>query len=117
MNFQMTERIQRLRVHVPQGESGTLEKSHRFSFAYDHSVTPDRQVSLSMPVRLPSYSRGAIHPIFEQNIPEGYVRERITERLRKHIRIDEMLFLALQRDYGIGRLSFSYELWVVCCLC
>lgn len=105
----MSERIHRLRVHVPQGESGTLEKSHRFSFAYDHSVPPDRQISLSMPVRLPSYSRGAIHPIFEQNIPEGFVRERIIERLRKHIRIDEMLFLALQRDYGIGRLSFKSE--------
>ncbi len=105
----MSERIRRLRAHVPQGKSGTLEKSHRFSFAYDHSVPPDRQVSLSMPVRLSSYSRGAIHPIFEQNIPEGFVRERITERLRKHIRIDEMLFLALQRDYGIGRLSFKSE--------
>ena len=37
---------------------------------------------------------------------EGFVRERITERLRKHIRIDDMLFLALQRDYGIGRLQY-----------
>ncbi len=90
-------------------ESGTLEKSHRFSFAYDHSVPQDRQISISMPVRLPTYSRGAIHPIFEQNMPEGFVRERITERLRKHIRIDEMLFLALQRDYGIGRLAFKSE--------
>ncbi len=105
----MSERIRRLRVYVPQGESGTLEKSHRFSFAYDHSISADRQISISMPVRLPSYSRGAVHPIFEQNIPEGYVRERITERLRKHIRIDEMLFLALQRDYGIGRLGFKSE--------
>lgn len=105
----MSERIPRLRVHVPQGDCGTLEKSHRFSFAYDHSVPSDRQISLSMPVRLPSYSRGAIHPIFEQNIPEGFVRERITERLRKHIRIDEMLFLALQHDYGIGRLAFTSE--------
>ena len=105
----MNERITRLRVHVPQGESGTLEKSHCFSFAYDHSVTSDSQISLSMPVRLPGYSREAIHPIFEQNIPEGFVRERITERLRKHIRIDEMLFLALQRSYGIGRIGFKSE--------
>ncbi len=91
---------------MPEGDSGTLEKTHRFSFAYDHSAQRGCQVSLTMPVRLPSYSRGAIHPIFEQNLPEGFVRERITERLRKHIRIDEMLFLALQRDYGIGRLQY-----------
>lgn len=102
----MSERIKRIRVSVPAGDSGTLEKTHRFSFAYDHSARHGCQVSLTMPVRLPSYSRGAIHPIFEQNLPEGFVRERITERLRKHIRIDEMLFLALQRDYGIGRLQY-----------
>ncbi len=102
----MSDRIKKLRVSVPDGECGTLEKTHRFSFAYDHSAQHDKQVSLTMPVRLPTYSRGAIHPIFEQNLPEGFVRDRIAERLRKHIRIDEMLFLALQRDYGIGRLQY-----------
>ena len=102
----MNERVNRLRVSVPEGNSGTLEKTHRFSFAYDHTTQSDCQLSLTMPVRLPSYSRGSVHPIFEQNLPEGFVRERITERLRKHIRIDDMLFLALQRDYGIGRLQY-----------
>ena len=105
----MSERIKRIRVSVPKGDCGTLEKTHRFSFAYEHSARRSQQVSLTMPVRLPSYSRGAIHPIFEQNLPEGFVRERITERLRKHIRIDEMLFLALQRDYGIGRLQYHSD--------
>ncbi len=105
----MSERILRVRVSVPEGNSGMLEKSHRFSYAYEHSAQSGHQLSLTMPVRLPSYSRGSIHPIFEQNLPEGYVRERITERLRKHIRIDEMLFLALQRDYGIGRLRYCSD--------
>ncbi len=102
----MSERINRLRVRVPAGDCGTLEKTDRFSFAYDHSISGEHQVSLTMPVRLTSYSRGAIHPIFEQNLPEGFVRQRITERLKKHIRVDEMLFLSLQRDYGIGRLQY-----------
>jgi len=62
-----------------------------------------------MPVRLPSYSHGAIHPVFEQNLAEGFVRQRIVERLRKHVRIDEMLFLALQHDYGIGRLVYHSD--------
>jgi len=88
----MNERVNRLRVSVPEGNSGTLEKTHRFSFAYDHTSQSDCQLSLTIPVRLPSYSRGSVHPIFEQNLPEGFVRERITERLRKHIRIDDMLF-------------------------
>lgn len=105
----MAERIRLLQVNVPEGDSGILEKSHRFTFAYGHHGQANRQISLSMPVRLPSYSRGAVHPIFEQNIPEGFVRERIIERLRKHIRIDEMLFLALQKDFGIGRVGFSSD--------
>ncbi len=105
----MSERIKRLHANVSEGQSGVLEKSHRFTFAYEHQATADRQLSLSMPVRLPSYSRGAIHPVFEQNIPEGFVRERITERLQKHFRVDEMLFLALQKDFGIGRIGFSSE--------
>ena len=105
----MSERVNRVTISVPEGNSGTLEKTHRFSFAYDHAAKPDCQLSLSMPVRLQSYSRGALHPIFEQNLPEGFVRERIVERLRKHIRIDEMLFLALQRDNGIGRLQYHSD--------
>ena len=105
----MAERIKSLQVSVPEGDSGLLEKSHRFTFAYGHHVQANTQISLSMPVRLSSYSRGAVHPIFEQNIPEGFVRERIIERLRKHIRIDEMLFLALQKDFGIGRIGFSSD--------
>ncbi|MCD6269075.1 MAG: type II toxin-antitoxin system HipA family toxin [Deltaproteobacteria bacterium] len=105
----MSERVNRVTISVPEGNSGTLEKNHRFSFAYDHAAKPDCQLSLSMPVRLQSYSRGALHPIFEQNLPEGFVRERIVERLRKHIRIDEMLFLALQRDNGIGRLQYHSD--------
>ena len=106
----MNERIKLLQVNVPDGESGILAKTHRFTFAYEHLASPNKQISLSMPVRLPSYSRGgAIHPIFEQNIPEGFVRERIIERLRKHVRVDEILFLALQKDFGIGRVGFASD--------
>jgi len=105
----MSERIKLLQVNVPEGNSGILEKSHRFTFAYGHHASTNKQISLSMPVRLSSYSRGAVHPIFEQNIPEGFVRERIIERLRKHVRVDEMLFLALQKDFGIGRVGFTSD--------
>lgn len=105
----MNERIKKIRVGVPSGNCGTLEKTHRFTFAYTHSAQSDHQISLSMPVRLPTYSQGVILPIFEQNLAEGYIREQITERLRKHLRIDDMLFLALQRDYGIGRLNYQSD--------
>ena len=41
------------------------------------------------------------------NIPEGFIRHRITERSRKHIQVDEMLFLALQGNAGIGCISYE----------
>lgn len=44
------------------------------------------------------------------NIPEGYVRERLTERLRRYIKVNDMLFLALQQNRGIGRLSYESDL-------
>ncbi|MCK5517098.1 MAG: HipA N-terminal domain-containing protein [Desulfobulbaceae bacterium] len=57
-----------------RGNCGTLEKTHRFSYSYDHSAQHEQQISLTMPVRLPTYSRGALHPVFEQNLPEGFVQ-------------------------------------------
>ncbi|VAW72922.1 Toxin HigB / Protein kinase domain of HipA, partial [hydrothermal vent metagenome] len=52
---------------------------------------------------------GALLPIFEMNIPEGYVRHRITEKLRKQLQVDDMLFLALQGNTGIGCITYETE--------
>jgi len=61
-------------------------------------------------VRNESYTRGALFPIFEMNLPEGYVRHYVYERLRKVAPVDDMLFLALSGDNGIGRLSYRADL-------
>ena len=63
-----------------------------------------------MGLRNESYTRGALFPIFEMNLPEGYVRHYVIERLRKVATIDDMLFLALSGNNGIGRLSYKTEL-------
>lgn len=48
------------------------------AFAYDPSAHEGRAVSLTMPVRLASWNHGwGIHPIFEMNLPEGFLREKL----------------------------------------
>lgn len=102
------EKMNRVLVRTPMGQSGVLgfEKGS-YTFSYGGQ---GEEVSLTMPQRIASYNSGALHPVFQMNIPEGYVRERLTERLRRYIKVNDMLFLALQQNRGIGRLSYASDL-------
>lgn len=94
MKIRTDQRIQQINVKVSGEVAGLLEKNAQFEFTY-HS---DAQfpAAVAMPLTKRFYQHGALFPIFEMNIPEGYIRHRITEKLRKHIQVDDMLFLALQ---------------------
>lgn len=45
------------------------------------------------------------------NLPEGFIRRYVTERLRKQLKVDDMLFLALAGQNAIGCLKFEQEEW------
>jgi serine/threonine-protein kinase HipA len=98
--------VREIDVTTPVGTSGRLIREAQFAFTYAPDAEMDRQVSVTMPVRSQSYSRGALFPVFEMNLPEGYVRRYVIERLRKQIPVDDMLFLALAGNNGIGRLGY-----------
>ena len=100
-------RIRILGVTTTAGNAGQLQRDSRFVFAYAHDAPKEAQVSVTMPIRVESYCRGALFPIFEMNLPEGYVRHYITERLRKQRHVDDMLFLALSGSSGVGRISYN----------
>jgi len=102
-------RIKQLEVHTPTGLSGQLYRNAHFTFNYSAKVKAQNQVSITMALRSESYTRGALFPIFEMNLPEGYVRHYVIERLRKSAPIDDMLFLALSGNNGIGRLSYRTD--------
>ena len=102
-------RIRKLEVHTPAGLSGRLLKNAHFTFNYVPDATTEHQVSVTMQIRDESYTRGALFPIFEMNLPEGFVRHYVYERLRKTAPVDDMLFLALSGDNGIGRLRYRSE--------
>ncbi len=107
MKIKTDQRIQQLDIKVAGIPVGTLEKKAQFEFTY-HS---DAQipVAAAMPIETRFYQHGALFPIFEMNIPEGFIRHRITEKLRKHIQIDDMLFLALQGNSGIGCITYETQ--------
>jgi len=107
MKINTTTRIQHIDIMVAGHPVGTLNKNAQFEFTYHSDAC--NAISVTMPFSTRHYQSGALFPIFEMNIPEGYVRHRITERLRKHIRVDDMLFLSLQGATGIGCLGYETE--------
>jgi len=107
MKIRTDQRIQKISVKVSGEVAGLLEKNTQFEFTYHSNARVP--VAVAMPLTERFHQRGALFPIFEMNIPEGYIRQRITEKLRKHIQVDDMLFLALQGSAGIGCITYEAE--------
>ena len=69
-----------INVWTDSQEAGMLDRSGErgSSFAYAPEALPARAVSATMPVRLPSWDiRFGLPPVFEMNLPEGVLRERL----------------------------------------
>jgi serine/threonine-protein kinase HipA len=103
---ELPNKISQIQVQVFGKGSGELTQSGHFSYQY----TRQNSVSLTMNYQKAPYNHGALHPIFSQNLPEGYVRRYIGEKLRHHANINDMYLLALQFDGGIGHLAYSSEI-------
>lgn len=81
------------------------------SFVYDPHVPASHAVSLTMPVRPASYdSPFGLLPVFDTNLPEGFLRARIEQALAKRIgRVGPLDILALTGGNQIGRLRVLPE--------
>jgi serine/threonine-protein kinase HipA len=98
-----------LQVATPQGDSGKiLTSAGDYLFRYHEDAQVRAAISLLMPVRLDEYRRRELHPIFQMNLPEGYVLEQLRNRLAKVASVDPMLLLALSGSSSpIGRVAVS----------
>jgi serine/threonine-protein kinase HipA len=74
-----------------------------YLFRYDAKAQAQSAVSLTMPVRAEEYRRRELHPIFQMNLPEGYVLEQLRNRLAKTVKVDPMLLLALSGSSAPNR--------------
>jgi serine/threonine-protein kinase HipA len=95
-----------LDVYVQDRLVGTLGPSENGAQAFNYltGLTPADFVSLTMPVRFESYvwSRG-LHPFFQMNLPEGYKKDILRNKLGPHAEVDDVGLLALTGNQTIGR--------------
>jgi serine/threonine-protein kinase HipA len=102
-----------LDVFASERFAGTLSRSDleidAFLFGYLKETRAEDAVSLSMPVVADQYdSMGAIHPIFEMNLPEGALLERLRLTFAKAVPdLDGLGLLAIVGQSQIGRLRYA----------
>ncbi|MGX1022579.1 serine/threonine-protein kinase HipA [Pseudomonas sp. Y3 TE3536] len=97
---------------VAVGTLGRSEANTRDSiFSYNGAVAQEQAVSLTMPVRLESYTwEYGIHPLFEMHIPEGYLRDELVRRFSKSVRgFDDFALLGIVGPHQLGRISIAHQ--------
>jgi serine/threonine-protein kinase HipA len=100
-----------LRVWVDGKSVGTLDrfKTRGSTFVYDPATDPSLAVSVTMPTRTASWDTIiGLTPIFEMNLPEGVLRERLMRRFAKTLgSFDDFDLLSLVGKTQVGRLRYS----------
>lgn len=102
-----------IRVWSDGKHAGVLDRlaQRGSTFAYEPSAPPARAVSVTMPVRVQSWNTSfGLTPIFEMNLPEGALRERLVRRFSKATgTFDDLDLLSIVGRTQIGRIRYSAE--------
>ncbi|HEY7333279.1 MAG TPA: type II toxin-antitoxin system HipA family toxin [Bryobacteraceae bacterium] len=100
-----------IKVWTDGAESGLLDREGErgTTFAYLPGTPAARAVSVTMPVRLPSWSVPfGLPPIFEMNLPEGFLRERLRLAFAKATgSFDEFDLLSVVGRSQLGRIRYT----------
>ena len=100
-----------IKVWTDAAEAGLLDrlKERGSAFAYLPGTVPERAVSVTMPVRLPSWDVPfGLPPIFEMNLPEGALRERLRLAFAKATgTFDDFDLLATVGRSQVGRIRYT----------
>ena len=97
-------------MHVLGREVGTLSANGDFqsAMAYHDGVADDDFVSLTMPVRRePWIWDDVLHPIFQMNLPEGYLLQVLQEQFGPIIGASPMALLSVIGRNMIGRVQVA----------
>ena len=99
-----------LSVYVLGREVATLEAMGDFKSAmtYLDGVAPEDFVSLTMRVRRDPYVwDDVLHPVFQMNLPEGYLLQVLQEQFGPHIGASPMALLSVIGRNMIGRIQVA----------
>jgi len=108
-------RIRSLVATTPQGASGNLAfvgdaSAGDYHFTYFPDAAEQAEISLAMPLRALQYTEKRLFPLFQMNLPEGYMLELLRNRFAKTTHFDPMLLLALTgRESAIGRVALHAD--------
>jgi serine/threonine-protein kinase HipA len=100
-----------IRVWTDAAESGLLERldTRGSTFAYLPELASARAVSVTMPVRLASWNTSfGLAPLFEMNLPEGALRERLRLAFAKATgSFDDFDLLGIVGRSQLGRVRYT----------
>jgi serine/threonine-protein kinase HipA len=100
-----------LKVWTDAAESGLLDRYRERGSTFVHlpGAIPQRAVSVTMPVRLPSWDiTFGLLPIFEMNLPEGVLRERLRLAFAKATgTFDDFDLLSIVGRSQVGRIRYT----------
>jgi serine/threonine-protein kinase HipA len=100
-----------IKVWTDSVEAGLLDRfgARGSTFVYQPGASSEHAVSVTMPVRLPSWDvQYGLHPIFEMNLPEGVLRERLRLAFAKATgTFDEFDLLSVVGRSQVGRLRYT----------
>jgi len=100
-----------IKVWTDAADAGLLDRhgTRGSSFVYLPDITRARAVSATMPVRLPSWDvQFGLPPIFEMNLPEGVLRERLRLAFAKATgTFDEFDLLGIVGRSQVGRIRYT----------
>jgi serine/threonine-protein kinase HipA len=103
----------RLPAGVLDRNQGTEGRRLGSTFVYEPGADPERAVSVTMPVRLASWDTAyGVAPIFEMNLPEGALRERLRLAFAKATgTFDDLDLLTIVGRSQLGRI----QSWMKAC--
>jgi serine/threonine-protein kinase HipA len=100
-----------IKVWTDAAEAGLLDRhgERGSTFAYQPAAAPARAASVTMPIRLESWSVPyGLLPIFEMNLPEGVLRERLRLAFAKATgTFDEFDLLSIVGRSQVGRIRYT----------
>ena len=101
-----------LKVWADSLEAGFLDRNgagRGATFAYLPYAQDNLAISLGMPKRLASYEQDyGLHPIFEMNLPEGVLRERLRLAFAKTVgTFDDLDVLSITGRSQMGRIRYT----------
>ena len=102
-----------IKVWTDAAEAGLLERNRErgSTLVYLPDTSPRRAVSVTMPVRLSSWDTSfGLPPIFEMNLPEGVLRERLRLTFAKATgSFDDFDILSIVGRSQVGRVRYTGE--------